>query len=64
MANTKYFERINGNTPNGGAYSIAYCYDKDMKNSKKGKAQIVHIHEYDDDGNIINETFLHRVNTL
>lgn len=64
MSKTKYFERINEKTPNGGSYSIAYFYDGDRNPCEKNKAHIVHIHEYDNDGNIINETFLHRVNIL
>lgn len=52
------FERIDGVTPSGGDYSIAYFYDKDGTLCLKGSAIRISIVEYTENGDRINETFV------
>jgi len=54
---TPYTETIQGQTPNGGAYSRAFFYDKDNRPCVKSEAQFVNIVEYDKQGNRINESY-------
>lgn len=49
-------KRIWGPTPCGGAYSEAYYYDKDGKETDEEHAVSIHIHEYKADGTFIQET--------
>jgi len=52
---SRYTERVDGSTPSGGDYSIAYYYDEDNIPCKKSKAKSVHIVEYTKDGGRVNE---------
>lgn len=49
-------KRFDGPTPNGGAYSVSYYYDKKGRPCGENKASCVHIHEYDENDNLIMET--------
>ena len=49
-------ERVDGATPNGGDYSIAYYYDKKHIPCKKQDAYIKVIVEYTKDDEYINST--------
>lgn len=49
-------ERVDGHTPNGGDYSIAYYYDKENRPCKKAVAYLVNIVEYKGDGEYVNST--------
>lgn len=51
-------ERMDSHTPNGGAYSIAYYYDKDKKTTNKQNAKFAEIVEYDKDNNEINRIYM------
>lgn len=50
-------ERHDGPTPNGGAYSIAYFYDKNRTPCEKEKAKYINIVEYSKDGRRLNEVY-------
>lgn len=54
----KTFERNEGKTPNGGAYSIAYFFDEEKKPCIKEKAWFIEIHEYDNNDNLIYRSYL------
>lgn len=54
LANT---ERIEGKTPSGGDYSIAYYYDAQRNPCSKHKAVFVNIVEYTKAGNRVNECY-------
>lgn len=56
MKNFDTFKRTDMPTPNGGVYSISYYYDKKGKPCGEKKASTVHIHEYDENDNLIIET--------
>ena len=49
-------ERVDGATPNGGDYSIAYYYDEQNRPCKKAVAYLVNIVEYTKDGEYVNST--------
>lgn len=53
----RYTETIQGRTPSGGAYSTAYYYDKDGRPCLKAKAKSVHIIEFSENGDRINENY-------
>ncbi len=53
----RYTETIQGRTPNGGTYSTAYYYDKDGHPCPKENAKSVHIVEFSEDGERINENY-------
>lgn len=50
-------ERIDGPTPNGGTYSIAYYFNDDSIAVSKEEATQIIIKEYSDDDLIINVTY-------
>lgn len=54
---SRYTERIDGTTPNGGDYSIAYYYDDNKMPCEKARAKSVQIVEYTKDGSRINEIY-------
>lgn len=56
MKNVETSQRLDFPTPNGGAYSISYFYDKKGKPCDKKQASTIHIHEYDENHNLIMET--------
>lgn len=49
-------ERIEGETPNGGVYAIAYFKDKDGQPTAKEKAVAVEIVEFDKDDKAVWRT--------
>jgi len=49
--------RIDGQTPNGGAYAIAYYFDKDKKPCIPQEASFCEIIEYNENDNIIHRTY-------
>lgn len=53
----RFTKTIQGRTPNGGAYSTAYYYDKDGQPCVKAKAKSVNIVEFSEEGERINETY-------
>lgn len=53
----RYTETRRGRTPSGGAYSIAYYYDEDGLPCPKAKAKSVHIVEYAESGERVNEVY-------
>ena len=53
----RFTERGDGPTINGGAYSIAYYYDKEGNPCKKEIAARVNIVEYTENGDRLNETY-------
>lgn len=48
-----------GETINGGAYSVAYYYDKEGNPCRKAEAASVNIVEYSKSGERINENYAH-----
>ncbi len=54
---TEFTETRREPTPNGGAYSRAYYYDKNCIPCPKAKARFVNIVEYDKNGKRINEVY-------
>lgn len=48
---------MDGPTPNGGVYSIAYFSDEDGEPCSEDKAARIEIHECDKDGNSIFRTY-------
>lgn len=50
-------ERIEGPTPNGGAYAIAYYRGEDGNPTVKAEAHSVEIVEYDKEGNAVHRTY-------
>ena len=57
MAKIKNYERIEGVTPNGGSYSVAYYFDNNDEPCPKQKAYRAEIIEYDNNDNRINTTY-------
>lgn len=57
MVKIKNYKRIEGVTPNGGAYSVAYYFNKNNEPCPPQKAYRVEIIEYDKDDNRINITY-------
>jgi hypothetical protein len=53
-------ERIDGPTPNGGVYSIAYFSDDDGKPTSKQKATRMEIVEFDGNGNEVFRTYMRK----
>ena len=53
----KTSKRINGATPNGGSYAIAYFRDKDGQPCSESKAVRIEIVEYTDKGDEICRTY-------
>jgi len=53
------FERIDGTTPNNGAYAIVYFFDANGKPASKDNAVQFVIQEFDTDGRMICETVTH-----
>lgn len=51
------YERIDGPTPNGGAYSEIYYFDANNNPVDESKAVRCVIRECDADGNLIHETW-------
>ena len=50
-------ERIDGPTPNGGAYSIAYFQNEGGEPITKDLASKVEILEFDQNGSVIHRTY-------
>lgn len=50
-------ERTDGPTPNGGAYYIAYYYDRDGAPTKRMEAWYVEIHEFTRDDKLIQKHY-------
>jgi hypothetical protein len=50
-------ERIEGKTPNGGSYSIAYWKDAKGNPTTKDKAVAAEIVEFDDEDQAVNRTY-------
>lgn len=50
-------ERIDGPTPNGGAYAIAYFRDADGKPCSKDMATNIEIVEFDENGRDVFRTY-------
>ena len=57
LEDSGFSERVDGETPYGGAYSIAYFYDEEHKPCRKSDAVYVHIHIYNDKDERINEVY-------
>jgi hypothetical protein len=57
MVDKVYSERVDGETPNGGTYSIAYFQNNEGKRTTKDKATKIEIIEFDTQDNIINRTY-------
>lgn len=55
MTNTQ--EKLNGNTPNGGTYSIAYFQDAEGQPTTKSTAKKMEIIEFDSKDNEIFRTY-------
>lgn len=53
---TEFSEKHDGPTPNGGAFSVGYFYDKNHKPCHRENARFINIIEYDENGIYINET--------
>jgi hypothetical protein len=53
-------ERIDGPTPNGGVYSIAYFSDDDGDPTSKQKATRMEIVEFDREGNQLFRTYMEK----
>ncbi len=53
----RFTETHYGKTINGGAYSVAYYYDKEGSPCRKAEAVSVNIVEYSNKGERINETY-------
>jgi hypothetical protein len=53
----QFFERHDKPTPNGGAYSIAFFYNKNKHPCSKERAVFINIVEYASDGSRINEVY-------
>lgn len=53
----RFTETHYGKTINGGAYSVAYYYDKEGNPCRKAKAASVNIVEYSQNGERINENY-------
>ncbi|MBQ0161087.1 MAG: hypothetical protein KBT28_10785 [Bacteroidales bacterium] len=49
--------RVDSPTPNGGAYSVQYFYDKNRRPCKKEDAYMYVICEYDENDNYINSVY-------
>jgi hypothetical protein len=49
--------RLEGPTPNGGVYAIAFCADEKMNPCPKDQAVNIEIHEYDKNGVCIQRTY-------
>ena len=60
--NEDNFQRIDGPTPAGGTYSVAFFYDKDNNPTTKDKAERINITEYDKDDNELRRTTLTKSN--
>ena len=56
-ASSPFYEVHLAPTPNGGAYSIGYFYDKNHQPCKKEIAKFLNIVEYDENNNRINECY-------
>lgn len=56
MAKETFSERINGRTPNGGAYAVAYFMDDKGGRCDKAVARRMEIVEYDDKDVVIART--------
>jgi hypothetical protein len=50
-------KRVEGPTPSGGAYAIAYFLDAERRPVSKSQAVFVEIHEYDEDDALIQTTY-------
>ncbi len=55
-------KRIDGITPNGGAYSEIYYLDKDHNVVPEEKATLIFIRECNEKGELINTTYLQKDN--
>lgn len=53
----RFTETHYGKTINGGAYSVAYYYDKEGNPCRKAEAASVNIVEYSKNGERINENY-------
>jgi hypothetical protein len=53
-------ERIEGPTPNGGAYSIANFLDAGRAPTTRDRAVFLEIMEYDEDGNMLFRTWMEK----
>lgn len=51
----RFAMRVEGPTPNGGAYSIGFYYDSEGNPCVPEQASTIHIHEYDENDLFINE---------
>ena len=53
----QHSRRIEGKTPNGGAYAIIYFMDENGAPTTEEKSVSCEIHEFDEKGNIIFRTY-------
>lgn len=53
-------ERIDGPTPNGGAYSVAHFLDAAGRPCPKSRAAAAEVHEFDGSGGPVFRTYLRR----
>ena len=53
----RFTETLYGETINGGAYSVAYYYDKKCNPCRKAEAASVNIIEYGKNGERVNENY-------
>lgn len=53
----RFMERLEGETPSGGDFCIAYFYDEDHKPCERSKAKFVNIVEYKNNWKRVNETY-------
>jgi len=54
-------ERVEGPTPAGGAYALAYFYDDARNSVPKEQSTGMEIQEFDDDGRMIHRTYLEKL---
>lgn len=53
----RFTERLEGETPSGGDFCIAYYYDEDHNPCERSKAKYVNIVEYKNNWKRVNETY-------
>lgn len=53
----RFTERLEGATPSGGDFCIAYYYDEDHNPCERSKAKYVNIVEYKNNWKRVNETY-------
>jgi len=55
----KYSKRIDGPTPNGGSYSIAYFRTESGMRTTEDKSKITEIVEFDNNNEVIMRSYLY-----